>query len=65
MIIVDGSIASVIIFSNMRENLKFVGLMMMFIVSAFTVIVGALDIVKEYDSYKHEKTWCRKSCDET
>jgi hypothetical protein len=47
MIIIDGSIASVIIFSNMRENLKFIGLMLVFIVSAFIVIVGALDIVKE------------------
>jgi hypothetical protein len=47
MIIIDGSIASTIIFSNIGENLKFVGLMMMFIASAFIVMFGALHIVKE------------------
>ena len=42
MTIADGSIASTIIFSNIGEPIKFLGLIMMVMLSAFIVIIGAL-----------------------
>jgi hypothetical protein len=46
MIIIDGSIASTIIFSNIGESIKFLGLITMIMVSAFIVIIGTLHITK-------------------
>jgi hypothetical protein len=47
MIIIDGSIASTIIFSNVDENLKFIGLIMMCMISGFIVMTGTLYDIKE------------------
>jgi len=47
MIIIDGSIASTIIFSNVDESLKFIGLIMMCMISAFIVMTGTLYDIKE------------------
>ena len=46
MIIIDGSIASTIIFSNVDENLKFIGLIMMCMISGFIVMTGTLYVVR-------------------
>jgi hypothetical protein len=46
MIIIDGSIASTIIFSNVDESLKFIGLIMMCMISAFIVMTGTLYVVR-------------------
>lgn len=47
MVIIDGSIASTIIFSSIGESLKFIGLIMMGMISAFITITGALYITKK------------------
>ena len=41
MMIIDGSIASIIILSNLGEVLKFVGLIILVIISVFIVLIGA------------------------
>jgi hypothetical protein len=46
MIIIDGSIGAMIIFSHVEEGLKFIGVILMFIISASIIILGAYYFTK-------------------
>ena len=55
LIIIDGSLASVIMFSNIEEVLKFIGLIMMFVSSMLIIMIGAYNFAKQNIRYRKQQ----------